>query len=251
MKAIRHRFDSFRFGFMLPILSARTILRQPSLMALSALPVAISLALYGFVILRLQSGARDWVTGFFTSHGWAAQGWALWLIQILLTLTLFLVSALTFSIVTSIVASPFNDFLAERAERYALPALPPTPQLRFAGKARLIAIDVAKTLAALAAGGATLIVSWVPVINAIAIVLTCLLVAFQYVSYPQTRRSQGLGYGIVFLFRHFFACVGFGAVTMILFSIPLLSVFMLPIAVVGGTLLVARSQEGAGPYPLR
>ena len=74
-----------------------------------------------------------------------------------------------------------------------------------------------------------------------AIVLALLLLTFQYVSYPQTRRGENLGTSLAFLGRHFWACLGWGASMTVLFMIPLLSAFMLPIAVVGGTLLYARS----------
>jgi uncharacterized protein involved in cysteine biosynthesis len=50
------------------------------------------------------------------------------------------------------------------------------------------------------------------------------------------------------MWRHPFACAGFGAVTLLLFSIPLLSVVALPLSVVGGTFLYARA---AGSRDLR
>jgi CysZ protein len=248
---IQSRLGSLLFGLTLPIRATRLILRDRALLTLSALPVAISLGLYVLVIVRVQGAARERVSLFFAEHGLASSGWLVWSVQLLLGLMLFLVGALTFSIVTSVLASPFNDFLAERAERHCEPRLPATPSLRFAGKARLIVIDLLKTVAALAAALVALLVSWVPVINVAAVVLTCLLVTFQYVSYPPTRRGQGIGYGAAFLGRHLYACVGFGAATMVLFSIPFVSVLALPVAVVGGTLLAGRAQAHAGPYRLK
>jgi uncharacterized protein involved in cysteine biosynthesis len=68
-----------------------------------------------------------------------------------------------------------------------------------------------------------------------------LLVMFHYI-YPQTRRGLGFRYGLGFLWRHAYACLGFGASISFLFAIPFASSFALPLAVVGGTLLVARAQ---------
>ncbi|MCC7443144.1 MAG: hypothetical protein IT285_16045, partial [Bdellovibrionales bacterium] len=64
-------------------------------------------------------------------------------------------------------------------------------------------------------------------------------------------RGVALGEGLRFLARHFFACVGHGATLTVLFAVPFLGSFVLPIAVVGGTLLVARAPGSAAAAPLR
>ena len=104
-----------------------------------------------------------------------------------------------------------------------------------------IFIDIVKSIASAGVGIIALLLSWVPIVNIFAFALAFLLVAFQYISYPQTRRGIGLIDGAGFLRRHFFASVGFGTTVTILYMIPFLSSFMLPLAVVGGTLLVARA----------
>ncbi len=237
------RIRSFLYGAGLPLDALKLILRTPKLIALSALPVAISLALYVYVILQLQTAGKAWATDYFLSQGWNSSQWMTVVVQVGLSILLFLVGAFTFSIVTSVVASPFNDWLAEKTESYTTPVLPPAPALRLAGRARIILIDVLKTLAATAATIVAILLSWVPILNVLSMALAFLLVTFQYVSYPQTRRAQGILYGARFLFRYFYCCLGFGAVISILFTLPLLSVFAVPVAVVGGTLLVGRAQD--------
>ncbi len=86
-----------------------------------------------------------------------------------------------------------------------------------------------------------LIFSWIPVLNLFAFALAFLLITFQYISYPQTRRGIGFREGARFLRLHPFACLGFGLSVSFLFAIPVVSAFVLPVAVVGGTLLVARA----------
>jgi len=89
----------------------------------------------------------------------------------------------------------------------------------------------------------TFFLAWIPVVNVAAFFLTCVLICFQYTSYPQTRRGVGIKDGVRFLFQYFYSCLGFGMVLIALFSVPFFSCFMLPLAVVGGTLLVARAQK--------
>ena len=217
------------------------IFAHPRLIFWSILPIGITLGLYFYVITTLQALAHAALTGYLASWGWNAEGWAAWTLTLLTKILLLMVSAMTFSIVASLAASPFNDFLAENTERWAQPALPPVKRASVWAKVRLILIDVLKTLAATVATIAAVLMSWVPVLNIFAFLLAFLLICFQYTSYPQTRRGIGVGGGLKFLWRHLFACAGFGAVLSVLFAIPLVASFTVPIAVVGGTLLAARA----------
>lgn len=241
---LSQRIHSFVFGLTLPLAAARLILTRPTLMALSLIPVAITLTLYFYLIRTLQDAAQSRVLEFFTAHGWDAQGWALGLVLLLTKVLLLLVSALTFSFVASITSSPFNDFLAERTEPWTTPPLPSPPQTSVAGKVRILIIDLAKTVAATGASLVALLFSWVPFLNLAAFALAFLLVAFQYLSYPQTRRGIGVLAGVRYLWSHAYACAGFGATLSVLFAIPVLSALCVPLAVVGGTLLFARAEAG-------
>jgi uncharacterized protein involved in cysteine biosynthesis len=119
--------------------------------------------------------------------------------------------------------------------------MPAPPELPWTAKIRLIGIDLVKSVFAGIAAIIALLVSWIPGLNLIAFFVSFLLIAFQYVSYPQTRRNLPLREGLAFLRRHTFACAGFGLAMSLLFAIPVVSAFCLPLAVVGGTLLVARA----------
>jgi CysZ protein len=230
------------FGLTLPTRALGTILRHPTLLFWSALPTSITLTIYFFLITRAQHAAKDAVAGYLATWGMDPHGWTIWLVMAFTELVLLLAGAVTFSVVSSIIASPFNDFLAESAERFTDPPLAPVAHVSPMKKVRLLLIDIAKTLAALVMTIAALLLSWVPVLNVLAFVLAFLLVTFQYVSYAQTRRGLGIGAGARFLWRHLFACAGFGAALSVLFAVPIVSALCVPLAVVGGTLLVGRSQ---------
>ncbi len=240
------RTRSFAYGVTLPARSARLILSQKRLLALSLLPVSLTLLLYFFLIRNLQQTAEAALTAQMVGWGFNLEGFGAWLILLAAKIGIFILAAMTFSIVASVVGSPFNDFLAEQAERFTDPPMNVAPALPWSAKLRLIWIDLVKGLFAGIAAIAALLLSWVPGLNLVAFALSFLLLTFQYVSYPQTRRNLPLREGVAFLARHPFACVGFGLAMSFLFAIPVVSAFCLPLAVVGGTLLAARAPGSAG-----
>lgn len=239
--------QSIAFGVKLPFRAARLILNDKKLLVLAILPLVVTTILYYYGISSLQEWARDSIRNYITSLGWDPEGWAVWFANVFTQITLILVSAVTFTFTSSIVASPFNDFLAESAERHCHPSLSPVKSASWQNQIRLIFIDLGKATAATGAAIFALLLSWVPILNLIAFGVTFALVCFQFTSYPQTRRNQGLKDGVVFILRHFFACASFGGVISFLFAIPFVSSFALPVAVVGGTLLVGRAPGAPDP----
>lgn len=246
MKAIRDRVSSFLYGFSLPLAAARLIFRRKRLIAWSALPIALTLALsiwgVAFVKKKLVLIGVDWLAGL----GYAPESFAVQAAMIFIQIVLFVLAAISFSFFAGVIASPFNDFLAEAAEPFADPPLPPAPA-NLGGKVKAIAIDIVKTVAITAAQLLLVVLGvfafWLPGLNLVPFAAAFWLLAFQFVGYPQTRRGEGLRESARFLGRHLFATLGFGAAIGILFAIPIVSSFALPLAVVGGTLLYGRSRE--------
>lgn len=154
-----------------------------------------------------------------------------------------LAAGATFSIVCSIIAIPLSDFLAEATEAYSTPPLRPTGESGINYRLRVMSLDVAKTLFAFTLAVLGLLISWIPLVNFFSGILTCLMIAFQYLSFPQTRRRMGIQESFGFLFKNLSPCLGFGLAYGFLFAIPFVGCFVLPLAVVGGTLLHARALQ--------
>jgi uncharacterized protein involved in cysteine biosynthesis len=68
-----------------------------------------------------------------------------------------------------------------------------------------------------------------------------LITTLTFISYPQSRRQLGLIQCLAWMRKNLFASLGFGLATMILFGIPVVNAFALPLSVVGGTLLYLES----------
>lgn len=231
---------SFLFGVTLPITSLRVIFSSSTLLLWSVIPIAITIALYVLAFSGLKGLIGGALTHFVAAQGWNPEAWYFQAGNILLTVLIFVVAALSFSFAANLIALPFNDWLAEKAERFTSPVLAPVPNPSLRQRLRLISIDLMKTVFAAMLAVGDLILSWIPGINFLAAELAFLLICFQFISFAQTRRNQGVRDGFRFLFRNIAACTGFGMAFSVLFSIPIVSAFCLPLAVVGGTLLVAR-----------
>lgn len=243
------RIRSLWYGLSLPYHAIQLIVREKSLLLLSFIPIFITLIVYIYVIIQFQSWAKNFIDSHFIHIGW--QGWFAWIINAVTRLIVYLAAALTFAFSSSIVAAPFNDLLAEKTENFSDPPLPQLPKNSFFGHIKLILIDIIKTIVTAIVGVLFLLLSLIPVVNIIAFVMLFLLISFQFLSYPQTRRGIGLKEGSRFVKHHFFACVGFGITTSFLLSLPLISTIALPIAVVSGTLLAGRAPGSDDKFRLK
>lgn len=253
LNSLSLRIRSLHYGVTLPLRALRLILSKRALLAWSAFPLVLTLALsiwgVSWLKAKLMAYGIHWVAGF----GLAPESLTVQAALIFLQILLFVLAAISFSFLATLFASPFNDFLSEATEPHCAPMLPklPAEASRLGWKIRSVWIDIVKTCLVTALQlvliGVGLLASWIPGLNLIPFVLAFWLLTFQFVSYPQTRRGENFRGSIRFLFRHAFASLGFGAAIGCLFAIPFVSAFALPLAVVGGTLLYARAKDTTTP----
>ena len=235
------RTRSLWFGITLPYKSVRLVFTNSSLFLWSVLPIVLTFVLYVYGISVLQEYVIGLFQSYITNWGFGPESFLGKTLMFFTKIFLWVIAALTFAFASSIVASPFNDVLAEKSEKFGCPPLPPVTDKSFKQFVRLIGIDLIKTVATAFAAILAVLFSWVPILNLVAFVIAFLLLTFQFISYPQTRRGIGLRKGSKFLWDHMYSSIGFGATLAFLFAIPFFSSFILPIAVVGGTLLAARA----------
>lgn len=232
---------SFRYGLGLPFQALRLILSRPKLLLWSLAPIAITLGLYIGVFVSIQGPLSAWITGLLFWLKLTQIPWLGSVVQVLIDLGILWICAITFSAMAALLSTPFSDFLAEASESWCQPPLPPAPRTGCFGWIRLIGIDLGKALFTVPFLVLSMVSAWLPGVNFAVPVMTSLLIVFQFISYPQTRRGLGIGDGVRFLFQHFCACMGLGLMLFGLFSVPFLSALAIPLAVVSGTLLVGRA----------
>lgn len=235
------RFKAFARGFFTPLRSLKMILDHPKLLSLSLGPVIATIVVFSFLIYGALAGAWSFVHSTFLAAVSDYSG-ILFIVAALLVLSavfFFASSLLTF--LMGLISSPLNDFLAEHTER-AL-GFPNVPGFSVGRVLRVFWIDFRKTIVSVFAGLVFGLGMLLPVANFVFITGLALLNTFTFITYPQSRREQGLRKSFQWIRQNLFASLGFGFATVILFSIPLVGFFALPLSVVGGTLLYADSVQ--------
>jgi CysZ protein len=255
-------------GFRLPWVGARLLLRERRLWAPALVPLLLSLGAFGLAasaLLAFAGPLHRWLTAWMPSP--VARDWLSWLwvgpAQLglaLLGVALFLAAAAVCLAVAfaaaNLLASPFHDALAARVERLVtgrepgLAAAAPAGVLRDA--ARALREELRRTLffAGLVLPIAAL--GWLlppaQVLTAPALLgLTLWFLPLDYASYCLDRRRYSFAQKRRWLRAHAPASLGFGAAALLAFLIPGANLLVMPLLVVGGTLLALRSTSPAGP----
>lgn len=247
---LRGRAASFVFGLTAPLRAISVIARSPLLIGLSALPIAIASALavlaWRWAGPELERGLEQTrmalQAALASQIGERAAGVlsqaGLWLAQISLGLALLV----AFAILAAIIATPFNDLLAEAAESRTRPACTPAPPSNWSTRLRLIRIDLIKSGASLLALLASLVLAWIPLLNLLGVLTLLGVLALQFLSYPQTRRGLTLTQSVTWALRYRYVSLGLGCSVWVLLLIPGASIVLLPLAVVGAVEVYAAAE---------
>ena len=226
------RFKEFFSGLSSPLRVLALLPENPGLFALFILPmlitaIVIAVGLYG-VMIGVWSAAK---TLFFS---WFGHSFALGsgILATLAALLLGWVAILALNQLIQLLSSPFNDLLAERTER-ALGE--PVPPFSFGHLLAVFWIDLRKTALGLALSGLFLVVGILPFLGIVSVLGLAFVQALTFISYPQSRRRHGIRDSVRWLLAHPERALGFGLASLIMFSVPVLNLFALPISVMAGT----------------
>ena len=233
------KFKALFQGAGTPFRALLFMIQNPELLWLSLLPMFFSLFFYALFLYFLIQGLILKIQALMT--GWLAHfsGIALFFAALSVSLAFIFLALHSFMFMTSLCASPFNDILAEKTEK----KLSVTPiKNSFFYLISVFFLDLRKT-------GINLILSvffslgmLIPGVGIIFFLGLALLNTFTFITYPQSRRKHGILESISWMRENFFLCLGFGLSTLLLFSVPLINLFALPVSVIGGTMLFLRSR---------
>ncbi|MBI2605214.1 MAG: EI24 domain-containing protein, partial [Deltaproteobacteria bacterium] len=178
----------FAAGFKAPLQAAALILKTPSLAALVVIPLAINIGLY-ILFFRYGSAFLEGLIQSWTAQ-WSSNlpAWAAWVaplgrvgLKFLAWLLLILVSALSFTLVSGIIAAPFNDYLSAmtgRVYRRRLGLSEAAEPHAAAGFMGVIRLEAKRTLILLFGGAIAFFVGFLPLMQLPALAMGAMLVAF-------------------------------------------------------------------------
>lgn len=207
---------------------------NPGYIGLLIVPFLISIAIYGLSFYLFTIYSTDLVEYIFPKPE-NILILILWYLTvavayiIILTIMLF-----TFMVLTNILCSPFYDLISQKLER-SLSGKAFSDDLNLAGQLKkgllLIKEEIKKALFVAILPALMLLI---PVIGVfLAGILGALFIAWEYLDYSLSRHEIHLKNRLTFIFRHKFYLLGFGTPLMI----PILNLFLFPLAIMGATLL--------------
>ncbi len=229
------KFNLFVRGATTPFRALSLIVDKPGLLGLSLGPIITTLVFFALLLYGLLAGLWSFMHSTYLAAVSNYSGILFVIASILLltAISFFAITLLTFMM--SLLASPFNDILAEKTERaLGIKEVPHWSAGRFI---RVFFLDIRKSIITVLSAIIFSIGMLIPVANMIFFIGLALLNTFTFITYPQSRREQGLIRSLSWIKSNLPISLGFGMVTLLLFSIPVVGFFMLPISVVGGTLL--------------
>lgn len=229
------------YGLSLPFLSAKLIASDRRVLGLALLPFLLGIGLSAWLGTAIHDQMTAQATALLGRFGFEASGLLGTILSWVAGILSFFGMALLLPFVNALAAVPVNDFLAEATETRADPPLPAAPSPNMGQRLALIWMDLAKTAIALVITIPLLLLSFIPGLALVCFPVMWLMFAFQTLSYPQTRRAEGVGAAFGFVKTYLGACLGFGLVHGALGILPFVSAVVPPLAVVGGTLLYARA----------
>ena len=223
------------------------LVRTPGLRRFVWMPLLVNLAVFG----ALGWWINAWASGWLDSLALFSQFGDWWIVRALQTLLHWMVSlvlffslAFLFTLVANLIGAPFNGLLAERVEAHLVGDVArPAPTLTTLIKSvpRLMVSELSKLFYLLICIVPLLILQFIPLINLVAPLLLFLfgawMFALEYMDYPMG--SHGALFKDV---RHAMrqrrkVAYGFGSCVALLSTVPIVNLFIMPVAVAGATAL--------------
>lgn len=238
--------NRFLNGMSYIIKSTTVFMNHPKMILYPIIPVTITF----FVMVFGIYFGYDYINSLLTEYsnfGNEPEWWQM-VISVVWTMLIFAILLITsgyfFVTITKIFAAPFNDLLSEKVELYYNPDYV-EPTDGFAHFLKILyptLIEEIKKVGLILLGFAVIMFTFIlPFINVVSpfllIIYSIVVMSIDFVDYPLARRLFTVKQKIDFFKTHSFEMLGFGTAIFLLFLIPFMQLFILPVAVISGTLL--------------
>ena len=156
---------------------------------------------------------------------------------LLMHLAMLVVTGLAAFLAMNIFAAPLYELVSVAVEKDVL-GLPPV-ELNLWENVKAIVEEAKKALLILMI---SIVLLFIPVVNALAVVIAAFLLGWDFYDFPLARRGWPLGDRVTFVTRNFWSVMGFG----LWLVIPFVNVVLIPLAVAGGTILNVEALRDQG-----
>lgn len=247
------RLGDFFRGLSLPFRAVRVMISSPRLVGLSLVSGLVTGGALVGLALFWWGRSFGWAEALIGEGSWRAVVSAL-VGFLIFSLTWFL-SALT---VPNLVLAPLQDPISEATEeRCGDFTAPPFSASRTAsGTAHSIGHTLLRLVTQLLGIAVLLPLNLIPGAGSVAWAIagsawSMFCLAIEHLSNPMARHFYPFGQVVAVLRRRLTLALGFGAALYVMLWVPVLNFFLMPVAVVAGTLLfrALRAAQALGPPP--
>ncbi|MBX2837461.1 MAG: sulfate transporter CysZ [Gammaproteobacteria bacterium] len=234
-------------GAMHYVVQGWRLVRRPGLRRFVWIPLIINILVFAGLGWLFFSAVADWFANITFLHRLQEIpliGWVFTLLQWLFGAVVIVLMLFFFSLLANLIGAPFNGLLSERTEQYLNGKLhdnESTLQSLIKTIPSTLSSELRKLLYLVLWLVPLFIAHWIPGLNLIA---PFLLFAFgawmfglEYLDYPMGNRGMGFGKVRKHLKQHRQTTLGFGFAVSVLSAVPLLNLFIMPVAVAGATAL--------------
>lgn len=220
------------------------LLNHPKLRLFVLVPILVNTMLFIVVTIAMIqqfTSMLDWFMEWLPA--WL--DFMAWVIGFLLALLVALVYGYSFSMITNVLAAPFYGFLAEKTEELAGGRLLEQESLLHMIP-RTVLRELRKLWYFVWRSVFILLLSLIPLVGPlIAVVWGAWSMSIQYGDYAADNHQTPFIRLRFKLGSKLWSALGFGGAVMLGLMVPVLNIFVMPAAVIGGTLFWLRELEGA------
>jgi CysZ protein len=247
----------FTRGLFAPLRAMRFLMAHPRLLVYAAFPTLINiiliLAMFYFG-LHFSRSLTNYIVPGQDQWYWIVLSYT---IQVVLVLVLIVFAAVVFYILAGIICVPFNEVLSQKTEQIFEGVRKDEPfSLGLLSRDIIISLknEIKRTAVMLALLLFLFIVFLIPVVGKIFYlvfgnIVTMLFLAYDNLDYALARRRVPFAVKWRFIFRNAGSCLGFGAGALVWVVIPFLNFVVIPLTVVGATILFCEIETWYGKVP--
>lgn len=204
------------------------LIRQPALLALSLIPVALTV-----VVVLLFAFGGAWLIGQLFSGMVGDQ--LRWLAEVVIFLLALLLGYFIYLPLARVLLAPFSEALSRKA--HAISTGETTRSGLGWGRAMLEGLKVALLSLSVALMALVLGIIFPPIGTPLGIVVAVFVCGLDFLDMPLSARGMRLGKKLRVIGRNKSLALGFGAAGYLMLLIPGVNLLSLPVGVIGATLL--------------
>jgi CysZ protein len=245
MSGLKNAFGSFGDSYKL-------ILKDKASLALAAIPIMIGIVMYYFIGINLFHTVTELGNNYIQEYlGDGTLGQIInWIVKIILTILLYYIVNLTFILIVSIIASPFNDVLSARIEKQILKQELPSFGASFStAMKRMMATvitEIKKIVVILGVSLLVIVMGFFPLLTPVSVILGAMVLSIEFIDFSWSRHALSFKQCKSEFKSHIAGYTIGGLFFMLLISIPIVNLVVPCLATSYFTILWVKNNELSG-----